>query len=248
MCLCDIIILIIMLNTVSFTTYLHNLCLKDHFWFDDVWFTITAKYCENRNKCFQVLIQWFLLHLLWGNAEYSLMQCSIIIVNLLKDCTYKNKINHIEYHPKIRHHLQFQNTHHHSFKYCWKKFFKSSVSFRGFIDIAVLVHHAAIIKTSSNSTVYISTNMAYRSMFVCLVFFSVVSLKICSLSLRCQHYRRRTSSFQYSALITIKQWGFVTFHGYYYTCGPTFYNGHLRGPVTLALVVECLAAELSLPV
>ena len=222
MCLCDIIILIIMLNTVSFTTYLHNLCLKDHFWFDDVWFTITAKYCENRNKCFQVLIQWFLLHLLWGNAEYSYMQCSIIIVNLLKDCTYKNKINHIEYHPKIRHHLQFQNTHHHSFKYCWKKFFKSSVSFRGFIYIAVLVHHAAIIKTSSNSTVYISTNMAYRSMFVCLGFFflshssffhSVLGVTITGEGLQ-------TSNTRHSSPLNSE--GSLSFHGYYDTCGPTF--------------------------
>ena len=30
--------------------------------------------------------------------------------------------------------------------------------------------------------------------------------------------------------------------------GPTLYNGHLRGPVTLAPVAERLAVELSLPV
>ena len=30
--------------------------------------------------------------------------------------------------------------------------------------------------------------------------------------------------------------------------GPTVYNGHLRGPVTLTLVAERLAVELSLPV
>ena len=30
--------------------------------------------------------------------------------------------------------------------------------------------------------------------------------------------------------------------------GPTVYNGHLRGPVTLAPVAERLAVELSLPV
>ena len=50
-----------------------------------------------------------------------------------------------------------------------------------------------------------------------------------------------------SALMAIEQWGlFNAPHPPRH--GPTIYNGHLRGPVTLTLVAERTAVELSLPV
>ena len=50
-----------------------------------------------------------------------------------------------------------------------------------------------------------------------------------------------------SALMAIEQWGFFNVRNLL-RHGHTVYNGHLRGPVTLAHVAEPLAVELSLPV
>ena len=50
-----------------------------------------------------------------------------------------------------------------------------------------------------------------------------------------------------SALVAIDQWEFFNVPHLLWH-GPTLYNGHLRGPVTLTPVAERLAVELSLPV
>ena len=51
----------------------------------------------------------------------------------------------------------------------------------------------------------------------------------------------------FSALMTVEQWGFyIVLHILWH--GSSVYNGHLRGPVTLSLIAERLAVELSLPV
>ena len=69
-----------------------------------------------------------------------------------------------------------------------------------------------------------------------------------SLIWRCHHYRWRAANFDLcSALMTIEQWGFfgvphLLWHG------TSVYDGHLRGPVTLAPTTELLAVELSLSV
>ena len=46
-----------------------------------------------------------------------------------------------------------------------------------------------------------------------------------------------------SALMVIEQWGFFSVP-HLLRHGPTLYNGHLRGPVTLTPVAERLAVEL----
>ena len=59
---------------------------------------------------------------------------------------------------------------------------------------------------------------------------------------------KRASKFDLcSALMAIEQWRFFSvLHVLWH--GESVYNGHLRGPVTLTLIVERLAVELSLPV
>ena len=49
-----------------------------------------------------------------------------------------------------------------------------------------------------------------------------------------------------SALMAMKQWGFFNVPHLLWQ-GPTLYNGHLRGPVTLTPVAKRLAVELLLP-
>ena len=51
---------------------------------------------------------------------------------------------------------------------------------------------------------------------------------------------------QYSALMAINHWGFFNVPHLWH--GPTVYNSHRQGPVTLTPVAEYLAVELSLPV
>ena len=50
-----------------------------------------------------------------------------------------------------------------------------------------------------------------------------------------------------SALMIIEQWGYFN-DSHLLWHGPTLYNGHLRGPVTLTPVAVCMAVELSLPI
>ena len=49
------------------------------------------------------------------------------------------------------------------------------------------------------------------------------------------------------AFMAIEQWGFFSVPHLLWQ-GQTVYNGHLRGPVTLTLVAERLAVQLSLPI
>ena len=80
--------------------------------------------------------------------------------------------------------------------------------------------------------------------FVCVGF--TIPLENFSLIRRRHHYRRRAANFDLcSALMVIEQWGFFSVsHLLWY--GASFYNGHLRGPVTLTPIAERLPVELSL--
>ena len=88
--------------------------------------------------------------------------------------------------------------------------------------------------------------MTFACLFVCLWLF--VPLENFSLKWRRHHCRWKAANFDLcSALMPIEEWGFFSVpHLLWY--GPTVYNGHLRGPVTLIPVAERLAVELSLPV
>ena len=83
-------------------------------------------------------------------------------------------------------------------------------------------------------------------LFACLGF--IVLLENFSPIWRRQRYRWRAANFDlYSAFMVIEQWGFFSVpHILLY--GLSFWNGHLRWPVTLTPIAERLAAELSLPV
>ena len=83
-------------------------------------------------------------------------------------------------------------------------------------------------------------------LFVCLgIFFP---LENSSFIWRCHHYRWRVTIFGlYSALMAIEQWGFLSVPHLLWH-GPTLYNGHLWGSLTLTPVAERLAVKLSLPV
>ena len=88
--------------------------------------------------------------------------------------------------------------------------------------------------------------MSVFCLLVCLGF--IDPLANFSLILRRHHCRWRAANFDLcSALMAIDQW--VVFNvPHLLWHGPTLYNGHLRGPVTLTPVAERLAVELSLPV
>ena len=76
----------------------------------------------------------------------------------------------------------------------------------------------------------------------------IVLLENFSLIWRRHHCRWRAAHFDLcSALLVIEQWGFF-YMPHPLRHGPTVYNGHLRGPVTLTPNAERLAVELSLPV
>ena len=69
-----------------------------------------------------------------------------------------------------------------------------------------------------------------------------------SLTWRRHHCRWRAANFDLcSALMAIEQWGFFNVP-HLLQHGPTVYNGHHHGPVTLTPIAERLAVELSLPV
>ena len=82
--------------------------------------------------------------------------------------------------------------------------------------------------------------------FVCVEF--IVPLENFILIWRRHHCRWRAANFDLcSALMAIEQWGFFNVP-YLLWHGPTVYNGHLRGPMSLKPVAERLAVKLSLPV
>ena len=87
--------------------------------------------------------------------------------------------------------------------------------------------------------------------FVCLFLFvwSLLShSRNFSIIWRRHHCRWRAANFDLcSALMAIEQWGFFNVP-YLLWHGPTVYNGHLRGPVSLTPVAERLGVKLSLPV
>ena len=85
-----------------------------------------------------------------------------------------------------------------------------------------------------------------RSVFVCLFVWVYRPTLDFSLIWRNHHCRWRAVNFHLcSAFMAIEQWGFsnashLVWHG------PTFYNWHIRGPVTLTPHAEGLLVELSL--
>ena len=69
-----------------------------------------------------------------------------------------------------------------------------------------------------------------------------------SLIWRRHHYWWRATNFEIcSTLMVIEQWEFFNMPHQLWN-GPTFYNGHLRGPVTITPVAKRLAVEMTLPV
>ena len=90
------------------------------------------------------------------------------------------------------------------------------------------------------SFVWWHTSFPYMQDFICIFVclgFSV-PLENFSLIWRRHHYLWRTANFDlYSALMAIEQWGFFNV-SHLLRHGPTLYNGHLRGPVTLTPVAE----------
>ena len=99
----------------------------------------------------------------------------------------------------------------------------------------------------------ILTRCRYRSLriyvngqSVCLGFF--VPIEIFSLIRRRHHYRwRAITVYWYSSLLAIEQWGFFNVSHLLWH-GTSVYDSHLRRSMSLTLVVERLAVELSLPV
>ena len=88
--------------------------------------------------------------------------------------------------------------------------------------------------------------LLFVCLFVCVEFF--IPLENFSLIWRRHHCRWRAANFDLcSALMAIEQWELFNM-AHPLRQGPTVYNGHLRGPVTLTLVAERLPVELSLPV
>ena len=78
---------------------------------------------------------------------------------------------------------------------------------------------------------------ARHYLFVCLKFF--IPLENFSLIWRRHHSRWKAAKFDLcSALIAIEQWGFFSVPHILLWYGASFYNGHLRGPVTLTHYAE----------
>ena len=95
-------------------------------------------------------------------------------------------------------------------------------------------------------SVFVNIFVQIGKKFVCVEF--IVPLENFSLIWRRHHCRWRAASFDlWSALMVIEQWGFLLTCHTYCDTGLPFYNGHLRGSVTLTPVAERLAVELSLP-
>ena len=81
-------------------------------------------------------------------------------------------------------------------------------------------------------------------LFVCKGIY--VPLENFSIIWRRHHYRWRAANFDLcSALMAIEQWGFFSLPHLMWH-GPSVYNGHIQGPVTLTPIAERLAVELSL--
>ena len=120
---------------------------------------------------------------------------------------------------------------------------------------SVRIHSYKSVFTQLQKCVYTATKVCmlwfydfwqYFCLFVCLDF--IVPLENFSLIWRGHHYRWRAVNFDLcSALMAIEQWGFFSLPHLLWH-GPTVYNDHLWGPVTLAPFAEPLAVELSLPV
>ena len=93
---------------------------------------------------------------------------------------------------------------------------------------------------------FMSGIVNYICLFVCFCgLYRPTSEFVIHLETSC---RRKAANLDLSsALNAIEQWGFFTMPHLLWH-GPTVYNGHLRGPVTLTPVAERLALELSLPV
>ena len=90
--------------------------------------------------------------------------------------------------------------------------------------------------------------LLFVCLFVCVEFF--IPLENFSLIWRRHHCRWRAANFDLCSALTctaIEQWGFFNVPHLLWH-GPTLYNGHRRGHVTLTPVAERLAVELSLPV
>ena len=95
---------------------------------------------------------------------------------------------------------------------------------------------------------YFSHIKIYRSLFVCMFRIFHIPLENFSLIWRCHHYWRGATNFdQCSALMTIEQRRFFNV-SHLLLLGPTLYNVHLWEHVTLTLVAEHLAVNLSLVV
>ena len=94
---------------------------------------------------------------------------------------------------------------------------------------------------------FLNKNVMLKCLFVCLFGF-IVPLEHFAVIWRRHHYQWRAANFDLcSALMAIEQWWFFSVWHLLWQ-GAYVYNGHLRGPVTLTPIVECLAVELSLPV
>ena len=96
---------------------------------------------------------------------------------------------------------------------------------------------------NTNPTSPFQWNLLERDVcLVCLEF--SVPLENFLLRLRCHHYRCRASNFDLcSTLMAIEQWGFFSVpHQLWYETYA--YNGHFRGPLTLAPNAERFAVEL----
>ena len=66
--------------------------------------------------------------------------------------------------------------------------------------------------------------------------------------MRCHYCRWRATNFDLClALMAIEQWGFFSVP-HLLEHGASICNGHLRGPVTLTPIAECIPEELALPV
>ena len=103
-------------------------------------------------------------------------------------------------------------------------------------------------KVSHMSSLHLCSKLHCNSLFVCLfvcLFFEFfVALKNVSLIWRRHHCRWRAANFDLcSAHMAIEQWGFFSVP-HLLKHGSSFYNCHLRGPVTLTPNAERLAVEL----
>ena len=111
--------------------------------------------------------------------------------------------------------------------------------------LAIIVKMKTLLFTSLTNNSDLTRVQDFVCLFVCLGFF--VQLGNFSLIRRRYHCQWRAENFD--QLVAIEQWGFFSVpHLLWHGASVYMYNGHLRGPVTLAPIAERLAVELSLPV